>query len=185
MVILLRVVCAARLAGALALLLIASCTATRSTRAAGADSGAATRPPPAPELARPDRRRLRKALSAPAGSDWSAARLGVHRVRSGETVYSVARRYGVDAYALVSANNLVPPFDLYEGQRLRHPGSGSSDEYRRLELARAGAERQAADAPVIGPAAGDAAGRQPRCHGRRRHSRRHAPAASSGRWRDA
>jgi murein DD-endopeptidase MepM/ murein hydrolase activator NlpD len=47
----------------------------------------------------------------------------VHRARSGETVYSVARRYGVDAYALITTNNLVPPFDLYEGQRLVIPGA--------------------------------------------------------------
>jgi murein DD-endopeptidase MepM/ murein hydrolase activator NlpD len=47
----------------------------------------------------------------------------VHRARSGETVYSVARQYGVDAYALITTNNLVPPFDLYEGQRLVIPGA--------------------------------------------------------------
>jgi murein DD-endopeptidase MepM/ murein hydrolase activator NlpD len=50
---------------------------------------------------------------------------GVHRARSGETAYSVARRYGVDAYAVITANNLIPPFDLYEGQRLVIPGTST------------------------------------------------------------
>ena len=47
----------------------------------------------------------------------------MHRARSGETAYSVARRYGVDAYAVITANNLIPPFNLYEGQRLVIPGT--------------------------------------------------------------
>jgi murein DD-endopeptidase MepM/ murein hydrolase activator NlpD len=36
-------------------------------------------------------------------------------------VYTIARQYGVDAYALVSLNKLPPPFDLFEGQRLAIP----------------------------------------------------------------
>jgi murein DD-endopeptidase MepM/ murein hydrolase activator NlpD len=61
---------------------------------------------------------------APAGGGADSRReRGVHRARSGETVYNVARQYGVDAYALITTNNLVPPFDLYEGQRLVIPGA--------------------------------------------------------------
>jgi len=48
---------------------------------------------------------------------------GIHRVRAGETVYGIARRYDVDAYALVNANRLSPPFDLVEGRRLVIPGA--------------------------------------------------------------
>ena len=54
-----------------------------------------------------------------------ARQSGSHRVRSGETVYTIARQYGVDAYALVTLNKLTPPFDLFEGQRLAIPGPGA------------------------------------------------------------
>lgn len=45
-----------------------------------------------------------------------------HVVRPGETVYSIARAYGVSPYAIARANRLVNPNLIYVGQRLVIPG---------------------------------------------------------------
>ncbi len=50
----------------------------------------------------------------------------VHVVRRGETLYSIARRYGTTVTAIVQANGLTDPGFIYAGQRLVIPGSGSS-----------------------------------------------------------
>jgi murein DD-endopeptidase MepM/ murein hydrolase activator NlpD len=109
-----------RVAGVLALLLAASCV---SYEAGDQRAGR----PAAPRLPQPVARPTPPMATAPlqvAPPTGGVEREGgVHRARSGETVYSVARQYGVDAYALITANNLVPPFDLYEGQRLVIPGA--------------------------------------------------------------
>jgi murein DD-endopeptidase MepM/ murein hydrolase activator NlpD len=44
-----------------------------------------------------------------------------HIIRQGETLYSVAQAYGVDVYALASANGLVAPFHVRQGQTLTIP----------------------------------------------------------------
>lgn len=46
----------------------------------------------------------------------------VHVVQPGETLYSIARMYGVNPYELAKANHLVNPNLLYAGQRLIVPG---------------------------------------------------------------
>lgn len=50
---------------------------------------------------------------------------GVHVVSGGETLYSIARRHNVDAFALADHNDLPAPFSIYAGQRLSIPSSGS------------------------------------------------------------
>ena len=47
-----------------------------------------------------------------------------HVVTQGENVYGISRVYGIDAYALASANGLVAPFALRAGQILRIPAAG-------------------------------------------------------------
>src|SRR5512134_3245662 len=49
-----------------------------------------------------------------------------HVVREGETLYSVAQNYGVDVYALASANGLVAPFHVRQGQTLTIPSQRAS-----------------------------------------------------------
>lgn len=44
-----------------------------------------------------------------------------HVIRQGETLFSVAQAYGVDVYALASANGLVAPFHVRQGQTLTIP----------------------------------------------------------------
>ena len=51
----------------------------------------------------------------------AAASDGEHLVKKGETLFSIARLYDVDAYTLASANGMRPPYAVNEGQRLRVP----------------------------------------------------------------
>lgn len=57
-----------------------------------------------------------------------------HVIRPGETLYSVAQAHNVDIYALASANGLVAPYQIREGQTLTIP---SVQESRPVQEARA------------------------------------------------
>jgi LysM repeat protein len=46
-----------------------------------------------------------------------------HVVQRGETLYSIARRYGTTAQAIVQANSIANPSFIYAGQRLTIPSS--------------------------------------------------------------
>jgi membrane-bound lytic murein transglycosylase D len=61
----------------------------------------------------------------------------VHVVKSGETLWGVARRYGVTVPALAAANGMSAQSHLAAGARLEIPGSadsgrGSSNESTRM-----------------------------------------------------
>jgi murein DD-endopeptidase MepM/ murein hydrolase activator NlpD len=49
-----------------------------------------------------------------------------HVIRQGETLYSVAQAHNVDIFALASANGLVAPYHIREGQTLTIPSSQAS-----------------------------------------------------------
>jgi LysM repeat protein len=49
-----------------------------------------------------------------------------HVVRPGETLYSIARYYGVDMWAIAYANRIVNPNRIYVGQRLIIPTGGTT-----------------------------------------------------------
>jgi LysM repeat protein len=49
-----------------------------------------------------------------------------HVVKSGETIYCIARAYGVDPWAIASYNGLVNPSLIYPGQVLAIPDSYKS-----------------------------------------------------------
>lgn len=51
---------------------------------------------------------------------------GVHVVREGETLYSIAWRYGWDFKALASANRIGAPYTIFPGQEIRLDRSGST-----------------------------------------------------------
>lgn len=53
-----------------------------------------------------------------------AAREGMfeHTIETGESLYSIARRYDVSTSALVTANNLSAPDQIYVGQKIIIPG---------------------------------------------------------------
>jgi LysM repeat protein len=50
----------------------------------------------------------------------------VYVVRQGDTLYSVARRYGITVSAIMQANGLQNPNRIYAGQRLVIPGATSA-----------------------------------------------------------
>jgi LysM repeat protein len=50
----------------------------------------------------------------------------VHVVQRGETLYSIARRYGVSVGAICAANSIADPSLIYAGQQLVIPGTGGS-----------------------------------------------------------
>ena len=59
--------------------------------------------------------------SSPAPPMWSAPRY--HTVRPGETLFSIGRLYGVNPYAIASANRIYNPNRIYIGQCLYIPAS--------------------------------------------------------------
>lgn len=68
-----------------------------------------------------------KVISRPARSVVAPAKTsggGTHVVRKGDTVFAVARRYGVEVRDVITTNRLRPPYVLLLGQRLKVPGSG-------------------------------------------------------------
>lgn len=46
-------------------------------------------------------------------------RSGYHEVRRGETLYSIAWRFGLNYHELARWNDIAPPYTLYPGQELR------------------------------------------------------------------
>jgi murein DD-endopeptidase MepM/ murein hydrolase activator NlpD len=56
----------------------------------------------------------------------SAGRSTSHTVRSGDTLFSLGRRYGVSPFAIADANNLSHDTVLAVGQSIRIPGGGKA-----------------------------------------------------------
>lgn len=51
---------------------------------------------------------------------------GFHLVERGETLYSIAWRYGIDYRELASANSIYSPYTIYPGQKIDVSGQGRS-----------------------------------------------------------
>ena len=54
-------------------------------------------------------------------SEWST--ICYHRVRPGETIYCIARAYGVDPWAITAHNGIVNPNVIHAGQVLAIPNA--------------------------------------------------------------
>lgn len=65
--------------------------------------------------------RIGQTLIIPIGSEPPCPAPRIHIVRRGETIYSIARRYGVSVQALVLLNVLTDPNQIRAGQRLVIP----------------------------------------------------------------
>jgi lipoprotein-anchoring transpeptidase ErfK/SrfK len=63
--------------------------------------------------------------SSSGGGGTPATGGAVHVVQRGETLYSIARRYGTTASAIAATNGLRNPNFIWVGQRLRIPGRSS------------------------------------------------------------
>lgn len=61
------------------------------------------------------------------GTGSGGGSAGVHNVNSGDTLYSISKRYNLPMRDLAVINRIQPPFRLYEGQRLKLP---PPQEYR-------------------------------------------------------
>ena len=64
--------------------------------------------------------------SLPSYTPPKEATAGVHRVKRGETLSTIAGRYRTSVNAIMRANNLRSSNKIYVGQRLRIPGRGGS-----------------------------------------------------------
>lgn len=63
-----------------------------------------------------------RSLGGHHGSRRGASAVGVYRVRSGDTLYSIAFRNGLDFRELARSNRIEPPFTIYPGQEIRLDG---------------------------------------------------------------
>jgi LysM repeat protein len=81
-----------------------------ATTAPGGSSGAPTAVPP---------------TTAPPATSPDTGDYVWHTVQRGETAYSIAVRYGTTVNAIASANGLANPSQIYAGQKLKIPTSGS------------------------------------------------------------
>jgi len=50
----------------------------------------------------------------------------IHTVQSGERLFSIARLYNVNPYAIAQINAIPAPYLIYPGQQLKIPGGGSN-----------------------------------------------------------
>jgi len=76
-------------------------------------------------------------LRVPAGTKESFAQkyaelpakklYSMHKVRKGETVSGIAKRYGVSPFSVIQANSLSRRYTIYPGQYLKIPGYGRSN----------------------------------------------------------
>ncbi|MGI9327714.1 MAG: peptidoglycan DD-metalloendopeptidase family protein [Pseudomonadales bacterium] len=76
------------------------------------------------------------------------ARPGSYEVRSGDTLYSIAWRYGLDTTQLAGWNGLAPPYLLAVGQRLRLTQAAPQAPAMRPERDSRPAPRAPAPAPL-------------------------------------
>jgi membrane-bound lytic murein transglycosylase D len=93
---------------------------------------------------RPSAEQLAAALPRMESEPAARASGGTHKVRRGETLSSVARRYGVSASALARANKLRTTAKLRIGQTLRIPGSSTAVAEKSATAAKAAASTAAA-----------------------------------------
>jgi murein DD-endopeptidase MepM/ murein hydrolase activator NlpD len=81
----------------------------------------------------------------------------VHVVHSGETLYSLGRRYGVSHASIAQANSLSDRATLRVGQRLNIPGTATATALRGGPFSPAPSQRAEAPAPTTVPAAANPA----------------------------
>lgn len=59
--------------------------------------------------------------AATAAADLAAGPHTIYVVRAGDTLYGIARRYGLSANVLADFNHLTPPYKIIQGHRLLIP----------------------------------------------------------------
>ena len=68
------------------------------------------------------------ATASPAKTSRSSSASGAtyHIVKSGDTLYSIARKHGMEYWKLASINGIHPPFTVYKGQRINLKGKAKA-----------------------------------------------------------
>ncbi len=61
----------------------------------------------------------RRGAGPPGDAEHRGTAAAVHTVARGETLYGIARRYGLAVRELAAWNGIAPPYTVYPGQRLR------------------------------------------------------------------
>jgi murein DD-endopeptidase MepM/ murein hydrolase activator NlpD len=85
------------------------------------------------------------------GQEVVLPRFERHKVREGETVYGIARQYGIDARQLVQINSIPPPYKIAAGQNLKLPARLPSQVASAGPAVPTPATAQVVAAPGAGP----------------------------------
>jgi len=80
----------------------------------------------APLTPEPTRTPVRTPAASPTTEPTPQTGGTVYIVQSGDTLYSIARRFGLSTQALATANNIADPSHIWVGQRLVIPGGSAS-----------------------------------------------------------
>jgi membrane-bound lytic murein transglycosylase D len=81
---------------------------------------------PAPTSAQATSAALTPGAATQAATSSAISSSGEYVVQPGEWVYSIARKFGVDPQAIIDLNNLVYPYTLSVGQKLKIPGAAQA-----------------------------------------------------------
>jgi lipoprotein NlpD len=100
------------------------------------------------------KRAATRTYKAPAGRPVARSSSGYHVVRRGETLYSIAWKYGLSFRELAAMNHIRSPYTIYAGQRLR------TSAYSRRTVT-AGKDRQQPARTAVKPASVPAATAKP------------------------
>ena len=131
-------------------LLVAGCSSQPVYAPVGARDSAQKPPAAKTTAARSAPARTHK---APAGRPVARSSSGYHVVRRGETLYSIAWKYGLSYRELAAMNHIRSPYTIYAGQRLR------TSSYNRRTSGAGRAQPRTAARPA--PAPGTVAAKKP------------------------
>lgn len=90
-------------------------------------------------------------LSNPSTSDY-------HVVRKGDTLYSIAWRYGLDYRNVASWNGIAPPYMIFPGQRVELKGTLSTPSSRSLHSSKVAKRKSSTEVTEEIPASGSGPG---------------------------
>jgi murein DD-endopeptidase MepM/ murein hydrolase activator NlpD len=96
-------------------------TASRTSLPASQTTNLPARAPQPAPLAAPPAAAQQAAVQPAAAAAVAAPASGRYRVASGDSLYGIARRFGLPVRAVIDANNLQPPYALTIGQELAVP----------------------------------------------------------------
>jgi len=82
-------------------------------------------------------------------SGWDGSGRTVHVVQRGETLYSIAWRYGLDWRRLARRNGIPPPYTIHPGDRIRLRGMRADSDPSRASRSERGGSSTAGEAAGV------------------------------------